>query len=1624
MAEFLETEAIEVDAINDDDNNSEGKNVTTVSDDEFIDDSEQQQSEYPYFTNVTRTYDDAMRDVENIDDLEACHYFDSDEEEELNEFSNFEAKVKLFRESLISPHGLENPDSFFYSILYAIRHKFTGKVDFLEEEDSLKQDVGLALSHDLFEIKSLLRLDGEDVLNFENQCFQINTILSRHNMFLRVFELKDKFRYIIKQNSEQKKYFSEVSACVVERFNGFTIVRLEFDNEIRKEFTPIDIIYKPVIKQNAILNCFFTSQLHLAYKAVYNQTTKWDKLKSSCAFQCYFCGKFWTRKDKLATHMKNCLGKPGFVYNFQTRNLLTFEENIKFKRDVPLTTYIDFETTAPTDCCLDPESNKMNVVSYVIILAFHPKLQLPRIIIERSFGHSLEKLCQMDYLTSEQLHYGDLITLKQLRDCALAVDKKTNVLAISEMFCTEIKFATNCVLKWYQNKYKNLELSIESKNEFERENPIDWENGECVLCRFPLEANPTTSQNKKMSYGDFIIKKEHMFLRNIFSKEELSKSSSINTFESFHKHFIEFLEIVKFLEEGINSSLQFSDCSYPNLIRFIEKHFSEFDSFEHIKQDIETVQIKGYLNSKIPKFNLQLYAFVYDKVMKFPFSQFEYETVTTTHLFISVHRIINAKIHLHHSHVTGQVKGYAHDFCNWTVRENHDVVPCIAHNFFKFDMFFLLKGIRLSVWRTDDIHIGGNNMVDINYAQIDNFKFIDSIKYYQTSLAKLSETMSDDEKSRVAKLVEQFIATHSYFSGIWNDMHFSQRNKIIDIVVSGKGIIPYEKIETIESLSLKPENGVFFTKDEFYSSLKDESVDEMSYQNAKTLFLTLKMRNLSDLNDLYNAQDVIILLEIIENRFQQIQDMTDYNPRIINSASKLSGCIQREKSKCIIALPTDNIQMEIFEKTVCGGYSSVNNRLSFDTELLMPNLSKADYDVNPKLFKRDDLKLGYMLKLNNYSCYERKRVITKIVKFDENNQYGFAMTRPMPTGCIKQNTSPSWATFNLLIEKVSLEDKIGHLFVVDIEFDFENASPRQLTYNEIFPPIIEKKKIMEANERSLFQLLELFSKNEQNKPRSYVCTAKSHATLLPKTCIPLYIEDLRFLIKRAGWKVTKLYSHFTFEQDTFKKDFVLMNQKSRQNAKNDIEKDFYKLMNNANFGFDCRNDANSLKFDPLIDEMNEITYIKKYHNLFDPKIKKFVSSKTLEDHIEKEYTDELFKIKDDDPFKNLRLTQLQNERLKQLDGVECLKRQEKKRKRRIKKDDLDLRTEKLLKDRRIKTMIDFEYNASNSIKSLAIKKNTNVKVTSRFIKGKMLMFAKLSIKSFVYDMIDVFCFPNKDIQLIYDFYQIEKCFLYQNLTDTDSTSLLFVFICNLESTLPESQARKVIFECMTKSKILDRLDVSDEYWKQFNVYNATTKKQMGLFEIEHIDNPNACTIAVNPKEYFEKFKNKDTNKKHKGVRKGTRGMMFENYANRIKRLRYDLNVSPSCEFVNQKRFEVRNTNMKMTAINKVKFARLNDKRYYFSDGIVSLPFGHILLEKTRQYKKQLTKIHQQIDNEKDAILKLENEAVMQNERLRILRCIFSQPLVYFDLHSHQLTEVKRAFKYATTKDYILNSHWL
>ena len=118
-------------------------------------------------------------------------------------------------------------------------------------------------------------------------------------------------------------------------------------------------------------------------------------------------------------------------------------------------------------------------------------------------------------------------------------------------------------------------------------------------------------------------------------------------------------------------------------------------------------------------------------------------------------------------------------------------------------------------------------------------------------------------------------------------------------------------------------------------------------------------------------------------------------------------------------------------------------------------------------------KTVYNLKLGKNKT-QKKRVISKILSLDENNQYGNGMTKPLPTGCIKHDSDISWATFNFLMKTVDFNDTIGHLYIVDIEFDYEIATEKMMVYNEIYPPIIEKHKVIDLCERSVFQLLQQY----------------------------------------------------------------------------------------------------------------------------------------------------------------------------------------------------------------------------------------------------------------------------------------------------------------------------------------------------------------------------------------------------------------------------------------------------------------------------------------------------------------------------------------------------------------------
>ena len=132
--------------------------------------------------------------------------------------------------------------------------------------------------------------------------------------------------------------------------------------------------------------------------------------------------------------------------------------------------------------------------------------------------------------------------------------------------------------------------------------------------------------------------------------------------------------------------------------------------------------------------------------------------------------------------------------------------------------------------------------------------------------------------------------------------------------------------------------------------------------------------------------------------------------------------------------------------------------------------------------------------------------------------------------------------------------------------------------------------------------------------------------------------------------------------------------------------------------------------------------------------------------------------------------------------------------------------------------------------------------------------------------------------MIYDKNDIIKCYIYLNLTNTVNCSCFFNFISKKKCDIKDSKSGNSIFQILKQSKIVERLDVFDSFWSQFEIRDENVGKQMGLHETENINNANIYTIAVNPKWCFKRIKNTTLDKKHKGMRQDTKGMNFKSYA--------------------------------------------------------------------------------------------------------------------------------------------------
>ena len=165
-----------------------------------------------------------------------------------------------------------------------------------------------------------------------------------------------------------------------------------------------------------------------------------------------------------------------------------------------------------------------------------------------------------------------------------------------------------------------------------------------------------------------------------------------------------------------------------------------YSTISEFKKYVDSVAVARKFDKY--EFSDKIISFIYSTLIKFVETD-QVKGMPMSKIFVDNSKgIMRDKTHIHHSLVSGKIIGYAHSYCNYKVRENKPKLSIIAHNLFRFDFFFLLKGLRAGVWKTRDITIGGTNPTNINFTIIGNqVIFIDPVKYFQQGLQTLASNL-------------------------------------------------------------------------------------------------------------------------------------------------------------------------------------------------------------------------------------------------------------------------------------------------------------------------------------------------------------------------------------------------------------------------------------------------------------------------------------------------------------------------------------------------------------------------------------------------------------------------------------------------------------------------------------------------------------------------------------------------------------------------------------------------------------------------------------------------------------------------------------------------------------------
>ena len=297
----------------------------------------------------------------------------------------------------------------------------------------------------------------------------------------------------------------------------------------------------------------------------------------------------------------------------------------------------------------------------------------------------------------------------------------------------------------------------------------------------------------------------------------------------------------------------------------------------------------------------------------------------------------------------------------------------------------------------------------------------------------------------------------------------------------------------------------------FYSKLSGKGINNYNYNHVLNVWETFKMKSFKEYHEVYNITDVLLLADVFENFRDICLKNYGLDPVYYYTAPGLAWDAMLKMTKINLELLSDNDKLLMIEKGIRGGISIISNRYG---------------KANNKYMKD----------------YNKKEASKYLMYVDANNLYGWAMSQKLPIHSFDWLTDKEIKNL-FKVQVVQFWERTPCILEVDLEY------PEELHDLHNDYPLCPER--VECNHGVKKLIPNLRHKN------NYVVHYKTLMQYL-----------------NLGMELKKIHRGIKFIECDFLKPYIDMNTNLRTEAKNDFEKDFFKLMNNSVFGKTMENIRN------------------------------------------------------------------------------------------------------------------------------------------------------------------------------------------------------------------------------------------------------------------------------------------------------------------------------------------------------------------------------------------------------------------------------------------------------------------